>query len=82
MKVGGQFHATTDLIPGKNAGTHRICGWVDLRTGMDVFRRDKSLTKITSTFRQLIFAVVNMTLGSPSGLSCCESVLHILALQG
>jgi hypothetical protein len=39
MEVVGQFHATTVLIPGKNAGTHGICGWVDPRDGMNIFEK-------------------------------------------
>jgi hypothetical protein len=37
--VGGQFHATASLPPGKKAGTHGRCGWVDPTASLEVLEK-------------------------------------------
>jgi hypothetical protein len=34
MEVIDQLHASADVVPGKNAGTHGIGDWVEPRTDL------------------------------------------------
>jgi hypothetical protein len=43
MDVSGQHHARGALPPGKNAGTHRIRGWLGHSDDLDVSEKRKSL---------------------------------------
>jgi hypothetical protein len=43
MEVVGQLHALAALPPGERASSHWIGGWVGLRAGVEVWRREKSL---------------------------------------
>jgi hypothetical protein len=43
MEVSGQLNAPAVLLPGNNAGTHRIAGSVGPTAGLDVFGEEKNI---------------------------------------